>query len=52
MPFNEITISLFGATMEQAALGVLAIGAVAVAAMAVWEWFRARVIEQWNRDYR
>lgn len=40
-----------GDSMESAAEAVLAVAAASVAAMAVWEWFRARVIEQWDRDY-
>jgi hypothetical protein len=40
-----------GDSMESAAEAVLAVATVSVAAMAAWEWFRARVIEQWDRDY-
>jgi hypothetical protein len=29
---------------------VLAVAAAAVIATAVWDWFRARIIEQWDRD--
>ena len=52
MPFNDLLVSLAGATMEQIAIGVLAVAAAALIATAVWDWFRARIIEQWDSDYR
>ena len=52
MPFNDILVSLAGATMEQTATGVLAVACAAVLAMGAWDWVRARIVEQWDRDYR
>ena len=40
-----------GATMEQTATGVLAVAAAAVLAMGAWEWLRAKLISEWDRDY-
>lgn len=45
-------IQLGGATAAQVAGVVLVVAAAAFIFIAVWEWFRARLIEQWDRDYR
>jgi hypothetical protein len=39
-------------SMGPAAVGILVIAVTALAAIAVWDWFRARLIEQWGRDHR
>ena len=39
-------------SMEPAVVGILVIAVTALAAIAVWDWFRARLIEQWDRDHR
>jgi hypothetical protein len=39
-------------SMEPVASGVLAIAVAAMAAMVAWDWIRARLIEQWDRDHR
>jgi hypothetical protein len=49
---TDLLTSLAGATVTQVATGALAVAAGSLAAMAIWDWFRARVIEQWERDYR
>ena len=47
-----IDLTPFTNSMEPVAVGVLVIAVSALAAMAVWDWCRARLIEQWDRDHQ
>jgi hypothetical protein len=47
-----IDLTPVAASMEMVVSGVVAVALAAMAAMAMWDWLRACLIAQWDRDHQ